>query len=190
MLKGEVLLLNKSYEVLRVVSVRRALCMMLRKNNPAVEEMASGGVLRTASGQVFSVPSVIVLTEYRDIRKRISVSNAKRLKVLTRDSYTCMYCGVKPGISKLTLDHVMPKSRGGLDAPENLVAACKPCNNKKDNRTPEEARMKLIRKPRPVQTGFDRIMNRVYLERHPEWKDYLFLSDNANGDLRYQAAGD
>jgi 5-methylcytosine-specific restriction endonuclease McrA len=190
MLKGEVLLLNKSYEVLRVVPVRRAICMMLRDDNPAREVEASGKFLHTSSGKRLSVPSVIALSEYRDIRNRIRASNAKRLKVLVRDGFRCVYCGRKPANASttLTLDHVIPKSRGGQNTPENLVAACKPCNNRKDNRTPAEAGMALLKKPKAMDTGFDRVMNKHYLQRHPEWSPYLF--DNNEGDSRFQVKGE
>lgn len=188
MLKGEVLLLNKSFEVLRVIPIRRALCMMTRGNNPARTVLGTGRICRTAGGLEMEIPSIVALSEFRDIRGNIRKANIRRLRVLTRDGFRCMYCGVKPGIAKLTLDHVMPKSKGGdLHDPENLVSACKPCNNKKANRTPEQAGMPLLRKPKPVNTGFDRIMNRYYLEKHPEWADYLFFGE---GDKKFQHKGE
>lgn len=188
MLKGDVLLLNQSFEVLRVVPVRRAICMMLRFDNPAVMVESTGNTFRSASGEQFEIPSVVRLSEYKDIRNKIRKANIKRLKVIIRDNFRCAYCGIKPGTGKLTLDHVLPKSKGGKDVPENLVASCFSCNNKKGDRTPEQAKMPLLKKPKPMNSGVDRMLFRYYLERHPEWADYLF--DSNTGDGRFQYTGD
>jgi 5-methylcytosine-specific restriction endonuclease McrA len=100
--------------------------------------------------------------------KRIMLS---RKNVLRRDRMRCQYCN---GRDRLTIDHVMPKSRGGKDTWENLVAACTRCNNRKGNRTPEEANMRLLRKPfRPSHVMFIR----DYMGTLDEtWKPYLFLA--------------
>jgi len=184
MLKGDVLLLNQSFEVLRVVSVKRAICIMLREDNYGIMELGTGKTFFTAGGAQIEVPSVVRLSEYKDIRGRIRKANIKRLRIFIRDGFKCVYCGIKPGISKLTLDHVIPSSRGGQDTPGNLVTSCKQCNNKKADRTPEEAGMLLRSTPKDVRSGLDRMMFRYYLEKHPEWKDFLF--DNNAGDTRFQ----
>jgi hypothetical protein len=91
----------------------------------------------------FVVPSAIRL--YRAVAYRLAGLRPSRHLVFKRDRHTCQYCGAK---GELTLDHVMPSSRGGQDTWENLVAACGPCNHGKANRTPEEAGMRLASKPR------------------------------------------
>jgi 5-methylcytosine-specific restriction endonuclease McrA len=187
-MKGQVLLLNKSYEALKVVSMERAMRLMLRFDNPARVELKEDKPIVTAGGEEFPRPSVIVLSEYRDVRGNIRKANVTRQRVFVRDKFRCQYCGTKYSPNKLTLDHVMPKSRGGEDVPENLVAACKPCNNKKADRTPDEAGMKLIKPVKPINVGLDKIMAHVYAEKRPEWSPYLFLGDT--GDHRFQHVGE
>src|SRR5438132_6759835 len=98
--------------------------------------------------------SVILLTEYRHIPvERRSLS---RKNILLRDHSTCQYCGRQFTPSELTLDHVLPRSRGGESTWDNLVACCKRCNHQKGNRTPEEARMHLIRRPRAFSLHVNR----------------------------------
>lgn len=117
----------------------------------------------------FPWPSVIRLNDFVKVPyKKIILT---RKNILKRDGHKCAYCG--RGDLTLTLDHVVPRSRGGDDSWENLVAACLPCNNKKGNRTPEEANMILRRKPyKPNHIMF--LTNSV--NRLDEvWKPYLFL---------------
>src|ERR1044071_3612464 len=150
---NKVLLLNANFEILGTVSLQRAIRLMLRQFNPVVVEEYSNKQYHSAGGEVFRLPSVIRLKEYVNVRKNIRKSNSKRLSVYTRDKFTCGYCGIrvgkihprllndkgkprKMGMGDLTLDHLIPKSRGGKDEPENFVTACKPCNNAKADRTP------------------------------------------------------
>ena len=114
-------------------------------------------------------PSIVRLNLYvRVPYRRIMLS---RKNVLRRDRFKCQYCGEG---DKLTIDHVFPKSRGGRDTWENLVAACIPCNNSKGSRTPEEAKMTLSRKPfRPSHVMFIRDFVGSLSDT---WKPYLFLS--------------
>ncbi len=118
----------------------------------------------------FPLPSIIRLSRYiRVPMKKIELS---RKNIIRRDNYRCQYCGVSS--SNLTVDHVIPKSRGGTDSWENLVAACIPCNNKKANRTPEEAGMKLLRKPRKPNYLMFMINELGHIDDN--WKPYLFVS--------------
>ena len=95
------------------------------------------------------VPEVISLVRY-DRLPRITVSFNRR-NLFTRDRYTCQYCGAQPGSEELTIDHVLPRSQGGTSTWENCVLACVGCNHHKADRTPDQARMKLRRKPeRPM----------------------------------------
>ena len=118
---------------------------------------------------IFSYPSVIRLRRYINIPiKKVELS---RKNILRRDGHQCQYCGSnKP---PLTVDHVMPRSRGGADSWENLVCACIKCNVKKGNRTPEEAGMKLMKTPRrPTHVTFIKNLGGEVDER---WKPYLFI---------------
>jgi 5-methylcytosine-specific restriction endonuclease McrA len=140
-LNGRVLLLNQTYEPLGTVSVARAVIMTF-KNTVTVEELEGNRVLRSAHAE-FPVPSVIRRRTYINVRRRREAAGAKRLRIYMRDKFRCQYCGEKKGAGQLTLDHILPRSRGGDNSPVNIVTACVPCNNRKSNRTPDEARMPL-----------------------------------------------
>nr|WP_229906157.1 HNH endonuclease [Thermus composti] len=137
-----VLVLNAAYEVLGLASIKRSVLLVLSGGAEMVAE--SGRYLHTPSTRI-PVPSVIRLK--RMVRRRPGRVPLNRRNVLRRDRYTCQYCGQKGG--ELTVDHVLPKSRGGLSTWDNLVAACRACNLKKGNRTPEEAGMRLLKPPKP-----------------------------------------
>ncbi len=166
-LPGHVLVLNQDYRALAVCSVERAVVLLLLHKAELVHADPRR-VLHSARAE-HPWPSIVRLKVYAHVPyKKIMLT---RRNVLRRDRFRCQYCGAA---DRLTLDHVMPKSRGGRDTWDNLVAACVPCNNRKGNRTPEEAHMPLRRKPfRPSHVMFIR----DYIGRlDEEWKPYLFLS--------------
>ncbi len=140
MLNSSVLVLNQNYEPLNVCNVRRAIVLVLRGKAEVLE--TARDVIRSAT-QVFKLPSVIRLMHMiKRPRPRVRLS---RKEVFTRDNWSCSYCGRQT--RDLTLDHVIPRHRGGSHTWDNLVSACKPCNHRKDGRTPKEARMQLQRDP-------------------------------------------
>lgn len=158
-----VLVLNAAYEVLGLASIKRSVLLVLSGGAEMLSE--SGRYLHTPSTKV-PVPSVIRLK--RLVRRGPSRVPLNRRNVLRRDRYTCQYCG-RQG-SELTVDHVLPKSRGGQSTWENLVAACRPCNLKKGDRTPEEAGMRLQKPPRVPRAP----LFLAELKEIPEdWKPYL-----------------
>lgn len=166
-LRGHVLVLNQDYRALCVCSVERAVVLLFLHKAELVHAH-DGRTLRSARSE-YPWPSIVRLKMYVHVPyKRIMIS---RKNVLRRDGHRCQYCG---STDRLTLDHVHPKSRGGKDTWENLVAACVPCNNRKGNRTPEEAGMPLLRRPfRPSHVMFIR----DFIGRLDEqWKPYLFLA--------------
>ena len=156
---GRVLLLNGStWEPLAVVSVPRAVNLILADKAIVVEE--TGKFLRTVSSQ-FPIPSVIALRTYINVPRRRA--HWSRKAVLIRDNFTCIYCGVKPGSilrgkvlakSDLTVDHILPRSRGGKDHWTNTASACYACNHRKGNRLPNEAGMKLRWEPKTPRTSY------------------------------------
>jgi 5-methylcytosine-specific restriction endonuclease McrA len=91
-----------------------------------------------------------------------------------RDRYTCQYCQRGGSAAHLTLDHVIPRSRGGESSWENLVACCHQCNNRKGNRTPDEAGMRLARLPRPFSLHTSRHLMRLLAHTEDRWQKYLF----------------
>jgi 5-methylcytosine-specific restriction endonuclease McrA len=136
------LVLNAGFEPLTFVSIKRAFILLLKDK----AELVESHVERTlrAESATYPYPLVIRLLAYIKIPPRLSLPVSRRW-VLRRDGYTCQYCGRQDG--ELTMDHVLPLSRGGQTAWTNVVAACVPCNRKKANRTPEEAGMHLRTQP-------------------------------------------
>ena len=167
MLNGHVLVLNQDYRAISICSVRRAVILIWLQK---AELVAAIETRRVRSPSVaLDWPSVIRLKVYVPFPYRKVMLSRKN--ILRRDGFRCQYCGTR---GALTVDHVLPKSRGGRDRWENLVAACVPCNNRKGNRTPEEAKMPLPRKPfRPSHVMFFRDFVGTLDEN---WKPFLFLS--------------
>jgi 5-methylcytosine-specific restriction endonuclease McrA len=166
-MNGHVLVLNQDYRALTVCSVERATILVLLQKAELVEA-EPGRWLRSPSRRV-PWPSIVRLRAYVTIPfKRITLT---RKNVMRRDRHRCQYCGNR---DKLTIDHVLPRSRGGRDSWENLVTACVPCNNRKGSRTPTEAGMRLRRRPfRPSHVMFIRDFVGTLDDT---WKPYLFLS--------------
>ena len=139
----QVLVLNASYEPLNVCSVRRAHVLVWKGKAEVLESLPHA--LHSAS-DTFPWPHVIRLVQYvrvpRAIKRKIS-----RRALFARDGWRCVYCGASSG--RLTLDHVIPRSRGGESVWENVVTACAPCNLRKGNRLLEESGLTLRRLPRP-----------------------------------------
>jgi 5-methylcytosine-specific restriction endonuclease McrA len=164
-----VLVLNASYEPVNFCAARRALVLIL-KGIAAAEEHAHG--FFHSQRAAMPLPSVIRLLEYRRIPHQARALSRKN--ILMRDRYTCQYCHRVLPSADLTLDHVQPRSRGGESSWENLVACCHACNNRKGNRTPEEAGMRLLRHPRPYSIHTSRHLMRLIGHTDEKWKKYLF----------------
>jgi len=163
-----VLVLNASYEPLQLISVRRAVVLLLQEKAELVE--AATQQLR-ASGFSLDLPLVIRLVRYIKIPRRLRLPCSRR-GVLARDRDTCQYCGVQPGRANLTVDHVVPRSQGGQTVWENVVTACRECNHKKGGRTPEQANMELKVKPRQPQYVAFALLGE--LEDHDVWRKYAY----------------
>lgn len=114
-------------------------------------------------------PAVIVLKDY--IRKDFVSYKCNRKNVIWRDKNICQYCGNKFSFYDLTMDHVIPKSRGGDKSWTNIVACCKKCNTKKSNKTPEEARMPLIKKPSVPRWSIQILLRDKEIPN--EWNDFI-----------------
>ena len=164
-----VLVLNASYEPLSLVTVRRAVVLLLREKAELLE--VTQQVLRSVNDAI-PVPLVIRLVQYVRLPHRKVPST--RTAVMLRDAYTCQYCGAAPGRSHLTVDHVIPRSRNGSHSWENLATACTRCNQRKGSSTPEEANMQLIRKPfEPSYVALVLLSNPVAAAR---WEDLIGLT--------------
>lgn len=181
-LDGRVLLLNQTYEPLGTVSVARAVIMAF-KNTVYVEELDGDRVLHSAR-ESFPVPSVIRRRTYINVRRRREASGMKRLRIYMRDKFRCQYCGEKKPASELTLDHILPRSRGGDNSPVNIVTACVACNNRKSDRTPAEARMPLLTSQTALRVKLERVVLCHYAEARAEWRKYLFMDVYDDRDIR------
>jgi 5-methylcytosine-specific restriction endonuclease McrA len=139
------LVLNRNFEPLNVVPVRRAMVLLLKGKAEMIKP--ADGLALHAARQTLPVPSVVRLMIYA--HRPPAKVRLNRRSILLRDDYTCQYCGYQgPG---LTVDHVIPRDRGGKTDWDNLVACCTRCNAKKGNRTPEEAGMTLRKRPRKAR---------------------------------------
>ena len=166
---GVVLVLNQNYEPLNVCNLPRAFRLLFGSKAEVIEY--DHQEIRSIRA-VYRAPSVIRLQHHiRRPRPRVKLT---RREIFARDHNTCQYCG-KTG-NDLTLDHVLPRHRGGQHTWENLVAACRPCNHRKGGHTPEEARLRLLRQPFEPRSDLYSLFS-PYLEdtRNEAWRDYLFL---------------
>lgn len=146
------IVLNGDFTFLNTVSWRRAIRLLM---NEKIEVLKyDEKVIHCSNGSSMQIPLVVKLLKVIRMIYKSRVPCSKR-NVMVRDSFTCMYCGSK---SQLTIDHVVPVSKGGKTTFENCVTACQPCNNKKNDRTLSEARMFLKRQPyAPTISEFFRI---------------------------------
>lgn len=180
-LNSEVLVLNRFFQAVQITSVRRAFCLFFKGYVKAVDEdyltysfndwkdlPADGEVVHTPRFRL-RVPRVVQLIHYEQVpRFRVRFS---RKNIFMRDRNRCQYCGRSFGYRELSIDHVVPVSRGGRDSWDNVVCCCLGCNKRKGNRTPEESGLKLIRPPRrPFWIPFSRFATRA--EPHPLWRNF------------------
>lgn len=150
-LNTSILVLNSDYNPLNICNARRAIVLLLKKKAQLISE------------------KIIRLVEYIRIpyQKLIDDKPTRNL-IYKRDQFSCGYCGSK---QSLTIDHIIPRSRGGEDTWENLVTSCSRCNTKKGNKTPKEANMKLLFQPKiPV----NKLHLTISVSNINEWKDYIF----------------
>lgn len=166
MLDRSVLVLNKSWTPIAITTVKRSFSLVFQdhalivhpesyemhsfeswlvdNSEPATSSRELEGWLRTAS-LVIRIPEVIVLGRYNGVPRRELVFS--RRNIYRRDGFACQYCGNRPGLKHLSIDHVLPVSKGGATSWENCVVACVRCNTRKGNRTPEQAAMPLRTRP-------------------------------------------
>ena len=187
MLNTSVLVLNRYYQPVHVTSVRRAISLLYQGVAKAIDaqyrlyEFADWAQLsaethdsvRTISRRI-RVPRVVVLSAYEHLPKgKVRFS---RLNIYARDHDTCQYCGRQMARSELNLDHVVPRSQGGKTSWENVVCSCVPCNLEKGGRTPDQAGLRLLKKPaRPRWTPLFRGAARRHTYR--EWLPFLGAAD-------------
>lgn len=186
-LERPVLVLNKHWSPIRLATTREAIGLVAKGSAWVLEpgtyqrhdllswndvsrarDSLEGPVIRSQHLALVP-PEVVVLSEYDGQAERSVVFS--RRNIFKRDRYTCQYCGAQPGPHELTIDHVVPKARGGRSSWENCVLACLPCNKKKADRLPHEIGMHPRRAPRkPTWTAIARLTPRL---RRESWEDFL-----------------
>jgi 5-methylcytosine-specific restriction endonuclease McrA len=165
MLNYLVLVLNQNYEPLNVCNAKRAVILVWRGKAEILEN--GRGEIRSPN-TILPLPSVIRLQS--QIRRPNHQRRLTRREIFVRDRFTCQYCG-KQTID-LTLDHIIPRHRGGQHTWENITSACKYCNHKKAGHTPEEVNMQLLQKPsKPHLNSYN--MFYPYLHKRNEWQKYV-----------------
>ncbi len=160
-----VLVLNASYEPLNITTWRRAMVMLLKGKAEGLEHDAAQPIR-----QDLLLPTVIRLRQF--VRVPYRPLPLTRRNVLQRDGFTCQYCGFRG--DPLSIDHVLPRSRGGGDVWENVITACVPCNTRKGSRTPREAGMPLRQEPhRPLSSLRFEAGRRMEEGLNHVWEKYL-----------------
>jgi 5-methylcytosine-specific restriction endonuclease McrA len=167
-LAGGVLVLNATSEPLHIVSLRRAIILVLKEKAEVVE--AAEARIRSEN-LALDRPLVIRLVYFVRVPHRMLIPLTRRT-ILARDQYTCQYCGAQPPKGQLTLDHVVPRSRGGKQTWENVVAACIPCNQRKGDRRPEESGMTL--RSRPAVPRYAAVVLLGKMQGHEVWRKYVY----------------
>jgi 5-methylcytosine-specific restriction endonuclease McrA len=167
----QTLLLNATYEPLKVVHWRKAVTLWCQGK---VEVISVYDREVHAVSFSFKLPSVIRLLRLVRIKRQVDYVPFSRANIYARDDYTCQYCGESFPTSDLTFDHVVPVAHGGRKDWENIVTCCISCNRRKGGKTPAQARMHLVRVPRrPSRAPALRIT--VGLRHAPDsWRDYLY----------------
>ena len=166
---GRVLVLNASYEPINVCTVRRAAVLVLKERAEILER---GEWALHAEALTLPRPTVIRLTTYVRIPRDAHRRKITRRAVFARDRWTCQYCGHERG--NLTVDHVIPRSKGGGSSWENIVTCCAPCNRRKGDRLPRQANMVPRHAPRaPSSTIFIHVAAPVIPQA---WERYLALA--------------
>jgi 5-methylcytosine-specific restriction endonuclease McrA len=181
------LVLNKHWSPIQTAPVQEALSLVAKGSAKIIDpktfeahDLLSWNDVSKAKGQFedsvirsarlsLVAPEVIVLTGYEGLAVRSVVFSRKSL--FKRDRYTCQYCGKQPGPSELTIDHVMPKSRGGISSWTNCVLACVECNKFKANRTPDEAKMTLRKVPK--KPSWKALAEIPSVARRESWEQFL-----------------
>ena len=167
-LNRRVLVLNQSYEPIMVIGARRAIILILSEKVDALENYRE---LIHSVYLTLPLPSVIKLKQYARLRRKEIVLSRKN--ILKRDNHTCQYCGIRS--VPMTIDHIIPRQRGGEDSWYNLVAACVACNTRKGNRRPREVQMKLVKRARKPTMILH--LQKFVKQFQGTWRPYLFMQD-------------
>jgi len=172
---GHALVLNASFEPLHIVTWQRAIQLLFQGKVEVIEE--SDQEIRTVRLTI-KVPAVLRLLNYVPLSKKKNIIRFSRTNIFLRDNNICQYCSRQFSKTHLTLDHVVPIVQGGRKCWENIVTACKPCNQRKGGRTPAQANMQLVRKPRQPNWLPGASISFGFTKTPERWRIYLKLDRN------------
>jgi 5-methylcytosine-specific restriction endonuclease McrA len=175
-----VLVLNHSYEPISLAQARRAIALVVKERAHTVEHNGT----EVYPGIMF--PVVIRLANFTRIPYR--TKSLSRENIFKRDRKQCLYCLTSLKGKAYTLDHVVPRSRGGQSVWENLVTCCSPCNRKKADRSLEDCGMTLARRPRPATIHTNRFILRSMAEGESQWEKYLFFDSAESENVTREVA--
>jgi len=170
MRKMSVLVLNQNYEPLNICDGRRAIRLIFKNKAEVIDSDQSH-----IHSEKLNLPTPSIIRLYKLIRRRKLKVSFNRRNILRRDKFTCQYCGNKPPAGELTLDHITPRSKGGGDSWENVVAACKRCNNVKADQSPSQAGMRLLKKPGDPSRYPPMLLSWKIPEHRQNWRIYFFM---------------
>jgi 5-methylcytosine-specific restriction endonuclease McrA len=165
-----VLVLNSCYEPLHTISMQKAICLIVK--GVAEIQKSTDKVWRSVNAE-FVLPSVIRLLAFTKLPKR--TTRLGKRNIIIRDNHTCQYCLKVFSTNALTLDHIIPKAKGGTSKWDNLVAACKKCNTKKADKTPQEAGLVLAKKPGPMTCHSRTNILRTIAQSNPDWSEFIYI---------------
>ena len=192
-----VLLLNKNYMPIGIRSLKKAINMLFGTKAIIIDpsdytrytwddwsklKPVDDKIIHSAR-QTFRAPTIILLHNYGDLPQFKHEVRFSRRTLFKRDGYKCIYCGCKPGLSSLSVDHILPKSKGGKTNWENCGTSCYICNSKKSNRTLSEAGMKLLWKPRKPTFTLGEFERKVYLKDWEAFISELYMSVELENDM-------
>ena len=195
MMKDKVLILNTDYTPHDIWDWEHAMTKLLCTDSvlPLYDEFGiikHDKVIRDGQGNEHELPAILILT--RDVKAHHGMAPYTKLNIYARDMFTCQYCGKKIHEKQCTIDHVIPRAHWNprrfhfrLNSFENVVTACGPCNKQKRNRTPQQAGMTLIRKPRRISRAMA-YTNKLamYTNRPAQWEPYLKVEYDAETQKR------
>ena len=162
----KVLILNQSYEPLMVINAKRAVILSITDKVEVLENYSD--TISSVNLTMF-LPSVIRVRNY--VRFKKNTISLSRKNIFKRDNNTCQYCGNNNGL--MTIDHIVPKNKGGRDLWENLVTACSNCNTSKGNKLLKDSELNLLRQPKKPSILFH--LQKYVTSYQEAWKPYLFM---------------
>lgn len=165
------LVLNAGYEPMLLVSWERAICLVLSEKAEVLAEYSQ--VVRTVTSS-FTLPSVVRLTRYVRMVRRFGSARCTRKNILLRDRHQCQYCGVQCTNASSSIDHIVPRCRGGRTSWDNVVVACHDCNRMKGDKSLFESGLRLLSRPR--QPTWRELLGETNYLLEPAWLPYIDIA--------------